>query len=697
MSRHQSQHQSRYQAHAWLDALMTTVLPSAVIPVAMAVLAHQFWGGVRWEHQPFHSLVEAVGSFAAILLALFIILMRRGGQLRPSYVWVATTLMGMGLLDGFHASVQPGQAFVWLHSVATLLGGLTFALVVLPDRVSAWPGLRQAPFLMAALSVLLGVGSLLYPELIPRMAVDGDFTSIAEYMNMVGGIGFIVAWFRFTYSVDIEDRQERLVLANHCLLFGMAGMLFHFSMIWDVTWWLWHVLRLIAYLVILWFFLRLYNANIKRIQEDQSILRQRSRELERVRKQLGDIIENSPSLITLKDTLGRYVMVNRRFKEFFGLEREAVVGKTAADLFPEAVAAPTMAEDRAVIQAADTREGEETIPLSGEARTFITARFPLGAQEGEIYGVGSILTDITARKQAEQALRDSRADLERAQAMGQIGSWRLDVRKDDLTWSTENHRIFGLPRGTPMTYRTFLSRVHPEDRDEVDRLWQAALRGEPYDIEHRLLVDGQVKWVRERAELEFDEHGKLLGGFGTTQDITERKRMEEQIRNLAYFDPLTELPNRRMLLDRLDHALAQAKRFQRSLAVMFLDLDNFKVINDTLGHDVGDELLKAVAARLTTCVRTGDTVARQGGDEFIIVLTEIAQADDATQVAEKIIRAGSDPVRVGGHELSVSTSIGIAVYPVDGTDDALELMKKADASMYAAKGAGGNAFRMFPG
>lgn len=676
---------------------MTTVLPSAVIPVALAVLANRFWGEARWQHLPFHSLVEAVGSSAAILLALFILLMRRGGQLRPAYVWVASTLMGMGLLDGFHASVAPGQAFVWLHSVATLLGGLTFALVVLPDRVSAWPGLRHAPYLVAVLSVLLGIGSLLYAELIPDMAVGGDFTAAAEFMNMAGGMGFIVAWFRFTFAADIPDRGERLVLANHCLLFGVAGLLFHFSMIWDATWWLWHVLRLIAYLVILWFFLHLFYTNIRRMQADQDALMQRGRELERVRKQLGDIIENSPSLITLKDTLGRYVMVNRRFKEFFGLEREEVAGRTAADLFPASVAAATMAEDLAVIHEGRTREGEETIPLAGQTRTFITARFPLGVQEGGIYGVGSVLTDITARKQAEEALRHSQEDLERAQAMGQIGSWRLDVRRDELTWSKENHRIFGLPTGTSMTYQTFLSRVHPDDREYVDRMWQAALQGEPYDVEHRLLLDGQVKWVRERAELEFDENGRLQGGFGTTQDITGRKRMEEQIRNLAYFDPLTELPNRRMLLDRLDHALAQAKRFGRSLAIMFLDLDDFKAINDTLGHDVGDELLKAVSARLTTCVRTGDTVARQGGDEFIIVLTEIAHADDAVQVAEKILRAGSVPVGVGEHVLNVSTSIGIAVYPVDGTDDALELMKKADASMYAAKAAGGNAYRVHPG
>lgn len=124
------------------------------------------------------------------------------------------------------------------------------------------------------------------------------------------------------------------------------------------------------------------------------------------------------------------------------------------------------------------------------------------------------------------ALWESRQDLDRAQTVGQIGSWRLDIKRDELIWSDENHRIFGIPIGTPKTYQTFLAIVHPEDRDYVDRMWREGLRGEPYDIEHRLLVDGAVKWVREKAWLEYDKKGNLLGGFGTTQDITHRKRNE---------------------------------------------------------------------------------------------------------------------------------------------------------------------------
>ena len=132
------------------------------------------------------------------------------------------------------------------------------------------------------------------------------------------------------------------------------------------------------------------------------------------------------------------------------------------------------------------------------------------------------------------------------------------------------------------------------------------------------------------------------------------------------------------------------------MAIMFLDLDHFKQINDTLGHDVGDELLKVVAKRLSTCIRSGDTVSRQGGDEFVIILEEVAHYQDAALVAEKTIKTLSEPVMVREHELHITTSIGIAIYPVNGTDDVLELMKKADMAMYSAKEAGRNQFRFYP-
>jgi diguanylate cyclase (GGDEF)-like protein len=191
------------------------------------------------------------------------------------------------------------------------------------------------------------------------------------------------------------------------------------------------------------------------------------------------------------------------------------------------------------------------------------------------------------------------------------------------------------------------------------------------------------------------ERGAIVGAVVAFQDISERRQTELRIRQLAYYDNLTSLPNRRLLQDRLGQAMAQARRYQRSLAVMFLDLDRFKQINDMLGHDAGDELLRQVANRLDDFVRAEDTVSRPGGDEFVIVLAEISQPRDAALVAEKILAALRQPVHLLGRDVEVTTSIGIVVHGATGTDSIQELMRKADLAMYQAKEAGRNGYRFY--
>ena len=237
--------------------------------------------------------------------------------------------------------------------------------------------------------------------------------------------------------------------------------------------------------------------------------------------------------------------------------------------------------------------------------------------------------------------------------------------------------------------------IHADDRPQLCEQLEMMLAGkvEAARLEMRCLCSRGVSvWVQVMISLLRDGAGAPLNFIWQMEDITERKRLQDEARYLAYYDELTGLPNRRLLLDRLNQAIAYGRRHQRALAVMFLDLDHFKDINDTLGHDTGDELLRVVAERLEVCVRGGDTVSRQGGDEFVIILSEVTQQLDVALFAEKILSHLDMPIVLEGKKLHITTSIGIVIHAYGSMDDAGMLLKKADIAMYKAKEAGRNGY-----
>ncbi len=279
------------------------------------------------------------------------------------------------------------------------------------------------------------------------------------------------------------------------------------------------------------------------------------------------------------------------------------------------------------------------------------------------------------------------------------GVWDWNIPTDEVVFSNRYLEMYGFTReDVAAGNEAWLQRIHPDDRQRVDEDVCAYLDGKTstYINEHRIYCkDGSLKWVLARGMIvSRDAQGRPLRMIGTHADITDRKAAEEHIRHLAHFDPLTDLPNRALITDRLQQALAKARRDKRHLALMFLDLDEFKPVNDNLGHDIGDLLLKQVAIRLQACMRESDTVARIGGDEFIVLLPQIERERDALIVAEKIRYALQQPFDVAGHRLQISSSIGVAVYPEHGGDEKL-LLLNADIAMYHAKKSGRNTFKLY--
>jgi diguanylate cyclase (GGDEF)-like protein len=290
------------------------------------------------------------------------------------------------------------------------------------------------------------------------------------------------------------------------------------------------------------------------------------------------------------------------------------------------------------------------------------------------------LRAATAAKAAEVALRE-------AQRVAHIGSLDWDIRKDVFTCSKELRRLLELkPTMSTSTFTTFIASVCPEDRKNVDGVLRAACAmREPFSVDFRVAVpDGSQRWLCAQGTVEEDSTGEPIRLMGTALDITERKRSQDRLEYLAQHDSLTGLPNRMLLFDRLRQAIALARRGDCFGALLFLDLDNFKELNDTFGHAAGDRLLVLVGERLRAGVREIDTVARSGGDEFLIVLNTLQSPEACKVVGDAVMRAFGDPFTLDGNDVRVSASVGMAIFPQDG-DDAEYLVGQADAVMYKSK------------
>ena len=308
---------------------------------------------------------------------------------------------------------------------------------------------------------------------------------------------------------------------------------------------------------------------------------------------------------------------------------------------------------------------------------------------------------------AIQALARSRALLANAQRMAKMGSWHFDFSTNEMHWSEEVFRILEMkPEDGLHSYESFIKCVHDDDRAQVDKRYQSAIRdGIAFEMEHRLLMpDSRIKWVRFQCVPDVD--GSDIGSrfLATIQDITESKKAEEQIQYLAYYDSLTGLPNRNLFLEHLGKALALAGRHQRHLAVLMINLNRFRRINDTFGHAVGDLLLKQVSEMIHGNVRSGDYLSRFGksdmelvrwaGDEFAIMAMDLVMADNAGLVAQRIMADLSKPCHLSGEEINMTACIGIAVYPDDGMD-AAELVKNAQSALWHARKLGPNNFQFY--
>ena len=444
---------------------------------------------------------------------------------------------------------------------------------------------------------------------------------------------------------------------------------------------------------------RSFNGMVHAVREAQAKLMTSEEQLAITLHSIGDAL-----LATDLDE--RITLMNPVAETLTGWTRDEALGRPVAEVFviehaltgaPAEIPVSRVLREGKVVELANHTI---LVARNGSRHHIADSAAPILDAQNELQGVVLVFRDVSEEYKLREDLANSELHFRTLANSGQALVWTAGLDKGcdffNETWLRFTGRTLQQEKG-----EGWLAGVYPEDRLRCLETYQSAFdHREPFSMEYRLRhASGEYRWIIDQGSPRYDVQGQFLGYIGHCLDITDAKRAEAEIERLAYHDALTGLPNRTLFLDRLAQALAGARRTRRCGAVMFVDLDQFKRINDVHGHAMGDAVLREVAQRLKYYLRVEDTVARLGGDEFVILLSDLAASlDDAGSlvmaVAEKIRSALESPVVIDGQEYVSGASIGITVFPKD-SESVEDLMREADTAMYRAKERGRNALAYF--
>ena len=446
--------------------------------------------------------------------------------------------------------------------------------------------------------------------------------------------------------------------------------------------------------------IRTLNAELeRRVAERTQALEQQTTVL----AEQAALLDLAHDAIVVRDMGNRIVYWNRGAVMMYGWPAHLALGRDATELLKSETSEPADAIVAQLLREGHW-EGDAVHRKRDGTKLLVAKHWTLQRDEaGEPARIFGIYTDITERKKAESELQSLSERLSLAAAVAKVGVWDWDLAGNTMMWDATMFEIYGVPPIVPMPYESWAAAVDPLDLPKVEATLQRVIaeKGQGFTELRIARADGAVRFVSMAERAVLNERGKVIRVIGVNMDVTEHKEAEEALRNseahLSYsaqHDYLTGLPNRMLFNDRVNQAIVYAPRVDKKLAVLFLDLDGFKHINDSLGHPIGDKLLQSIAKRLVNCVRATDTVSRQGGDEFVVLLSEMALSEDAAITARRMLQAIAEVHSIDQHDLHVTASIGVSVYPDDG-QDAETLIKNADTAMYQAKENGRQNYQFF--
>jgi diguanylate cyclase (GGDEF)-like protein/PAS domain S-box-containing protein len=404
-------------------------------------------------------------------------------------------------------------------------------------------------------------------------------------------------------------------------------------------------------------------------------------------KNLLHALPNAILRVSRTGTLEDFIPATGKFS---GFSQGESTGKKIELVLPSEITLPLMNSVDQALQSRRSQSFSFQIEIEKDLAHFESLIVPYSDE-----GVLVIIRDITERVEIDEALIESEERFKALSDSSPIGIYQTDTEGRCIYINKRLLNITGLTLEESLGYGWFNS-IHPKDMAaELSKISRARNQHSMYTSEFRILrPDGEVRWLNVRSTTMQTEEGRILGRVGTAIDISEEKQAKQVLEHLATHDTLTNLPNRSLFYDIVTHAIMLAKRERKRVVVMFIDLDDFKAINDEFGHVIGDMILQEVSVKLKNCVRESDTVARLAGDEFTIALENISNPENARNIAEKILKKLAESFTVNRQRFAINASIGISLYPQDGKD-VESLIKAADAAMYAVKKTSKNGFKFY--
>ncbi|MGN7613260.1 EAL domain-containing protein [Magnetococcales bacterium HHB-1] len=597
--------------------ILLSLLYAGILPLIAIITVNLFFQEWLWINEHIHTSIELLGTFSAFSMASIILVMCHHNYLNLRYLWIATGLISMGILDGLHALLPTDHLLLWLHTLAVFIGGLFYSLTWLPKSTHKRTWFFHTPYIAFVTVMLSGLAIIQFSYLLPPIFSSTGTHPIAIIFNILGSTGFFASWYFFITKHRQGIMDEALPFANHALLFALSALIVPFSTVWDANWWLWHILKLTAYLTVLFSLFTFNNNNIRQLKTNKAEL---EAEINRRRQAEARLKRDSASRTIINQLLITTLEPMSTAKQL----------ETVLDII------------------------------------FSTPWFSL-LPKGSIF-----LVDPETEELVLTAHRQFDPDLLKKCRRIQSGTCLCGLayqQGETIHSSNVDHHHTTIPN--PL----------------VDHGHYCV------PIKEGNQVLGVINlYVPAGHQRNAEEEAFLNDLAVTLSSLIQRQRLESQLKEKAEFDTLTGLPNRALFRDRLDHALSIASRSKEEVVLMFIDLDNFKLINDSMGHEAGDILLKEAAQRITSCLRQSDTVARLGGDEFTVILQKLTHPFYVEFVARRILEQVSKPYLLPAGEGIISASVGITAFPEDGRT-ATQLIKNADTAMYQAKASGKNDFR----